>query len=174
MIIGNKIKLRDKKLADARKDYAWQTDPELAQLDANLLLTISFPEYLLAYSSQLHNPTPIRHPFAVETADGEHIGNCTYYNIDETSGEAEVGIIIGDRNYWGKGYGTDAVTALVNHIFLETSLRRLYLKTLDWNRRAQKCFQTCGFTPCGRLDRDGYSFVLMELRREHWQEQQKE
>jgi len=174
MIIGNKVRLREKRLSDAHQDYAWQTNPELAQLDANPLLTTSFPAYLLDYSSQLQHPTPNRHPLAVETTDGEHIGNCMYYNVDETRGKAEIGIMIGAGDYRDKGYGTDAITTLVNHIFLETRLKRLYLKTLDWNQRAQRCFQKCGFTPCGRLNRDGYNFLLMELHHDQWEARQRE
>jgi len=165
MIIGGKIRLRDKRLSDARNDYRWQTDSELIQLDAAPLLTISFPKYLLDYTSALCHSTSARHPFAIETLDGDHIGNCVYYNINETKSEAELGIMIGNCDYWDKGYGTDAVATLVNHVFLQTNLKRLYLKTLDWNRRAQKCFEKCGFTPCGHLHKDGHSFVLMELHR---------
>lgn len=165
MITGKKVKIREKKLSDARTDYSWQTDPELAELDATPLLTISFPHYLLDYTTYLRYPTPNSYRFAVETHDGKHIGNCTYYNVDETKGEAELGIMIGDRNYWDKGFGTDCVTALVNHIFKQTNVRRIYLKTLDWNERARQCFQKCGFISCGNLYRDGYSFLVMELYR---------
>ena len=174
MSSGNKVTLRDKRLSDARNDYIWQTDPELAQLDATSLLTVSFPQYLLDYASQLHHSTPTNRRFAVETSSSKHIGNCTYYNINERRGEAELGIMIGDHNYWDKGYGTDAVTALVNRIFLETNFKRIYLKTLDWNTRAQNCFKKCGFTPCGHLQRDGYSFVLMEFHRDQWEEQKRD
>ncbi len=174
MINGNKVRLRDKNLSDARNDYAWQTDPELARFDAAPLLTAAFPLYLLEYTKALCHPASNRYPFAVETLDGKHIGNCMYYDIDETKAEAELGIMIGDRDYWDKGYGTDAVAALVNHIFPQTNLKRLYLKTLDWNIRAQKCFQKCGFTPCRHLRKDGHSFTLMEFHREQWEEQRRE
>lgn len=172
MITGNKVKLRDKRLSDARNDYIWQTDTELARLDAVPRLTISFPQYLLDYTSELRYSPPTRHSFAIETLDGKHIGNCVYYNINETKGEAELGIMIGNRDYWDKSYGTDTVTTLVNHIFLQTNLKRIHLKTLDWNERAQKCFKKCGFTPCGQLVRDGYNFVVMELHRKQWEERQ--
>jgi RimJ/RimL family protein N-acetyltransferase len=171
VIVGNKVKLREKRLSDARDDYVWQSDPELARLDAAPALSVSFPVYLLDYTDQLHAPGLNRYPFSVETIDGKHIGNCTCYDFNDHKGEAQLGIIIGDRNYWDKGYGTDAVSTIVNYIFLHTNLKRVYLKTLDWNLRAQKCFQNCGFTPCGQLNRDGNNFVLMELYREHWQKQ---
>jgi RimJ/RimL family protein N-acetyltransferase len=172
VIIGNKVKLREKRLSDARDDYAWQSDPELARLDAAPVLNVSFPVYLLDYSDQLHDPGVNRYPFAVETVGGKHIGNCTCYDFSENEGETQLGIIIGDRNYWDKGYGTDTISTIVNYVFLNTNLQRIYLKTLNWNLRAQKCFQNCGFTPCGQLNRDGNSFVLMELYRKQWSKQQ--
>ena len=174
MIIGNKVRLRDKRLSDARNDYNWQTDPELTRLDAAPLLTTSFSQYLLDYTSHLHVITATRRPFAVETLDGKHIGNCSFYDVNETRGEAELGILIGDRNYWDKSYGTDAVATLVNHIFLQTNLKRIHLKTLDWNIRALKCFKKCGFIPCGHLYQGGYNFVVMELHRKQWEKQQRE
>ena len=174
MIIGSKIILRDKRLADALDDYTWQTDPGLARLDAAPLLTITFPQYLSDYTSELGYSASTRHPFAIDTLDGKHIGNCVYYGVNETRGEAELGIMIGNRDYWDKGYGADTVTTLVSYIFRQTNLKRIYLKTLDWNGRAQKCFKKCDFTPYGHLVRDGYSFVLMEIHRKQWKEQQTE
>ncbi|HEY55189.1 MAG TPA: GNAT family N-acetyltransferase [Dehalococcoidia bacterium] len=172
MINGSKIKLRSKRLSDAREDYTWQTDQELARLDAATASTITFSQYLAEYASELRYPSPLRNRFAIETLEGEHIGNCTYYGIDEAKGEAELGIMIGNRGYWDKGYGTDVVATLANHIFQQTRLSRIYLKTLDSNARAHKCFQKCGFTPYGELKKDGYSFVLMELTRQEWQKRQ--
>ena len=168
IIVGSKIILLDKKLADAQDDYSWQADPELAQLDAAPLLATTFSKYLADYASELRYPSPTRCQFAIETVDGQHIGNCTYYGINEADGEAELGIMIGNRDYWDKGYGTDAVAALLRHIFHRTDLKRVYLKTLDSNHRAQRCFQKCGFTPYRHLIKDGFSFVLMEIRREDW------
>ena len=174
MITGTEIRLRNKKLSDARNDYTWQTDPELARLDAAPLLTISFIQYLLDYTWELHFPSPTRHRFAVETIDGKYVGNCSYYDINESKGEAELGVMIGNRDYWDKGYGADTVITLVNYIFQQTNLHRIYLKTLDSNTRAQKCFEKCGFTPYGRMTKDGYNFVLMEIHHEQWQRQQTE
>jgi RimJ/RimL family protein N-acetyltransferase len=172
MIISSKVILRDKKLADAPDDYAWVTDPELAHLDAAPLLTTTFARYLSDYTSQLHYSPRTRHQFAIDTLEGKHIGNCVYYGVNKTKGEAELGIMIGDRNCWDKGYGADAVTTLVSHIFHQTDLKRIYLKTLDSNNRAQKCFRKCGFIPCGHRVKGGFSFALMEIHRQQWEKQQ--
>tara|TARA_B100001971_G_C18147185_1_gene513743 strand:- start:364 stop:954 length:591 start_codon:yes stop_codon:yes gene_type:complete len=170
MINGNKVRLCDKNLTNAVNDYAWRIDSELARLDAAPLLNISFTEYLPNYASELHHPPPAKQQFAILTLNGKHIGNCTYYDINESKDEAELGLMIGNRNYWSKGYGTDAVTTLVSYIFDKTNLKRIYLKTLKSNQRAQKCFNKCGFTPYEHRSSNGPSFVFMELYRTKWQQ----
>ncbi len=169
VITGNKVRLREKKLADARNDYRWQSDAELARLDAARTLVLPFSVYLLDYATEIHRPRFNRYPLAIETVEGKHIGNCTCYDISKRKGEAQLGIMIGDRDYWDKGYGADTITTITNHIFMTTDFNRLYLKTLDWNLRAQKCFQRCGFTPCGEMKRNGHNFLFMELKREAWE-----
>ena len=173
MITGTMVKLREKKLTDALNDYTWQTDPELAELDALPVLTMPFRQYISDHTAELLYSSATKQQFAIETLNGTHIGNCTYYGVDEAKGEAELGIMIGNRDYWDKGYGSDAVNVLVKHIFTQTNLNRLHLKTLDWNKRAQKCFQKCGFTPCGQSVRDGDNFILMELHRSQWEKRQR-
>jgi RimJ/RimL family protein N-acetyltransferase len=168
LITGNKIVIRTKKLTDARDDYTWESDRELAELDAVYALTISFSRYLSEYSTELRRPFFNSRYFGVDTLDGKHIGNCSFYHFDEAKGETEVGIMIGDRDYWDKGYGNDAMTALVDYIFRTTAIKRIYLKTLEANLRAQKCFEKSGFVWCGRLLNPGTNFMLMEITRKQW------
>ena len=168
VIPGQKVRLREKKLSDVRNDYRWQSEPELAKLDAAPVLEMSFAIYLLDYPTVLHRRDN-RYPLAIETCDGRHIGNCTCYDIGEKKSEAQIGIMIGDKDYWDKGYGSDAINTLVDHLFQNSNLNRLYLKTLDWNKRAHQCFYKCGFTDCGQLKHSGHNFVLMELTREQWE-----
>lgn len=164
-LAGSKVKLRPKRLNDAINDYEWRKDPELCQLDATLPTLSSFEEYLrLAAVEPSYSSNRSCH-FAIETMTGKHIGNLSYFDIDEKSSSTEMGIMIGNKAYWNLGYGSDAIHILLNHIFTSTSLNRVYLKTLVWNVRAQKCFQKCGFATCGQLSRDGFSFVLMEILR---------
>src|SRR4030043_447813 len=125
VIAGLKTRLREKKLADVRSDYRWQSDPELAKLDAAPTLIISFAIYLLDYASALHQHDHYRYPLAIETLDGRHIGNCTCYDIDEKKGEAQLGIMGGDRDYWDKGYGADTINTLVDHVFNRSEERRV-------------------------------------------------
>lgn len=164
MIKGTKILLREKKLDDAANDYAWRRDSELANLDATIPLDMSFHEYLLSYADELRYANMRGHRYAIETMDGRHIGNCSYYNLDEDKREAEIGILIGERAFWNNGYGTDAVITLVSQSFKEAKLKRLYLHTLEWNTRAKKCFQKCGFIQCGHVNRGSHNFIIMEIK----------
>jgi RimJ/RimL family protein N-acetyltransferase len=162
---GQKVILREKRLSDASNDYEWRSDPELARYDAAPPLKLSFREFMLYYSEQLPQIREDRRWFAIDNLAGTHIGNCMYYDMDAEKKQAKVGIIIGDRRYWSMGYGTDAVMTLVSYVFRELGLERVYLDTLDWNIRAQRCFQKCGFVICGSMTSKGNHFVIMELRR---------
>ena len=169
VLAGTKIRLREKHMSDARDDYRWQSDPELANLDATQPLNMSFAVYLLDYSVELRSLRFKRFPLAIDTLEGKHIGNITLYDIDEKKNEAQLGILIGDRDYWDRGYGPDAIDTLVDYAFRSTSLARIYLKTLDWNTRAQRAFGKSGFIPCGEMNRRLYNFLLMDLSRERWE-----
>jgi RimJ/RimL family protein N-acetyltransferase len=169
MVTVNEVKLRTKNISDAKDDYRWGRDAELARLDASHILEMPYSQFLSEYSFDLYYPMSSRREFAVESPDGKHIGNCVFYNIDMPRGEAELGIMIGEREYWGKGYGVAAVNALLAHIFATTSINRVHLKTLDWNVRAQRCFENCGFSPVGHIEKNGYRFLHMEIFRNQWQ-----
>jgi RimJ/RimL family protein N-acetyltransferase len=163
---GRLVRLRRKRLSDAEDDYDWRRDPELARYDAASPLRSSFAEFLQSFQDELRVPSPFRRVFAVDDYDGEHIGNVMYYNIDERKGEAELGITIGRKHYWGQGYGSDIVRTFLAYLFGPCNMTRIYLNTLDWNVRAQRAFRKAGFRPCGTNRRGLHSFVTMECKRE--------
>ena len=165
---GGRIILRDKRPTDAENDYRWRSDPELARLDAAIPLTMSFERYLKLFEDQMKYPTPGSHHYSIETLDGRFIGNCMYYDLDTVNREAELGIVIGDRDYWSDGYGYDAVTTLLHHMFTIRNLKRVYLHTLEWNDRAQKSFSKSGFNTVRPVRRMAHDFILMDVLRDDW------
>jgi RimJ/RimL family protein N-acetyltransferase len=171
---GVRVILREKRLGDAEYDYIWRCDPELAKLDAAYPLTMNYDRYLKIFQEQLRYPTPGSHHFAIDVAEGKFIGNCMYYDLDSISREAELGIVIGDRDYWSGAYGYDAVVTLLDYMFSEINLKRVYLHTLEWNQRAQRCFAKCGFNPVRKVRRMGQDFILMEIWRDEWFEKVEE
>ena len=166
---GASIIIREKRLEDAETEYEWRIDPELSELDAARPLVMSYEEFLRIFKAQFDYPTPWVKRLSVETDDGIHIGNIMYYDIDTVTKEAEIGIMIGNRGYWSKGYGFDIMITLIDHIFSNTSLKRLYLHTLDWNHRAQRCFEKCGFRPLKKVWRMSRNFILMEVMYKEWE-----
>ncbi len=165
---GQLVVLREKRLSDVQADYAWRTDPELAELDATSPIRLTVEEYTRYYRDELDHPSPWSVRYAIETRDGVHIGNTMYYDIDQSKSRAELGIMIGDRAYWSRGYGTDAVMALVRSIFEDVQLGFVYLHTLSHNARAQKAFRKAGFYNVRDVRRDGRVFLRMEVAREDW------
>jgi RimJ/RimL family protein N-acetyltransferase len=167
-IRGERIILREKSYEDAPDDYEWRTDPELARLDATRPLNMSYSDFLRYSKEDLAYPSPSSQRLAIDTVDGKHIGNCMYYDIDLLRGETELAVMIGDREYCSRGYGTDAVALLVSHIFTATTLTRIYLHTLAWNVRAQRSFAKAGFREANRVRRNGHDFIQMEIWRTEW------
>ena len=175
---GARIILRDKRVEEAEKDYQWRSDPELARLDAAIPLTMSFERYMKLFEDQLKYPTPGSHHFSIDalaggnlagdSLDRRFIGNCMYYDLDTVNLEAELGIVVGDRDYWSDGYGFDAVTTLLDHLFTTRNLKRVYLHTLEWNKRALRSFTNSGFNPVRPVRRMAHDFILMEVLRDEW------
>ena len=168
-LVGELTVLRNKSMDDAEADYSWRIDPELARLDATRPATLTYGEYISYHRDDVNYPSPWSVRMAIDTLDGHHIGNCMYYDINTDKSQCELGIMIGDRDYWSKGYGTDVVKSTLAHIFTETRLERVYLHTLTTNHRAQNSFRKAGFTPLREVKRDGYEFVLMEIWRKEWE-----
>lgn len=166
---GRLVRLREKTLDDARRDYEWRRDPELAEFDAAQPIAVSFRSFVSTMAEELQYPTSYRRSFAIEAVEsGAHIGNIMYYGYDPVKRETEIGITIGDRAYWSRGYGSDAVGAMLHYLFERRGLRRVYLHTLTWNHRAQAAFAKAGFRRVRRVRRDGKAFELMEVLREEY------
>lgn len=167
--VGEKVVLREKRLSDVDDDYAWRTDEELSRLDATRPITMSFDAFRRHSREEMQYATSSSKRLAIDTRDGVHIGNCMYYDINRRRGVTELGIMIGDRRYWGMGYGTDAVRTLLDHIFTTTDLDSVYLHTLRWNDRARQSFTKAGFREIRSVFRNGLDFVRMEIRRDEWE-----
>lgn len=172
-VVGEKVLLRDKRPEDIAEDYAWRRDPELSKLDASQPVEMPYAEYRRYAHEEMEYRSRWSKRFAIDTHQGQHIGNCMYYDIDERRGDAELGIMIGDREYWGRGYGCDAVCTLLDYIFTSTELNKVYLHTLSWNNRARRSFANAGFVEVRDVRRNRMDFVRMEAIRDDWANRRK-
>jgi RimJ/RimL family protein N-acetyltransferase len=102
------------------------------------------------------------------------IGNCGAHRLDWKNRSAVFGIVIGDKNYWNKGYGTDATRTLLRFAFEQLGLNRVELEVYDFNPRAIRAYEKAGFRRDGvrrqALYRDGafHDTYLMGILREDW------
>jgi RimJ/RimL family protein N-acetyltransferase len=158
------VRLREKHVDDASRDYEWRKDPELATYDAARPISMSFRAYVSTVADEIDHPSPYRRTYAIEDIEtGTHIGNVMYYGYERERAQAELGITIGDRGYWSRGYGSDAVRTMLGILFGQVGLRRVYLHTLTWNDRAQAAFRRAGFREVGQVHRGGFDFMRMEI-----------
>ena len=167
---GAKTLIREKRIDDAPDDYSWRVDEELARLAATRPLRMSYDDFLRFSEEELRYASDNSKRLAIDTHDGQHIGNCMYYDIDLRRKRAELGIMIGDKQYWGKGYGTDAVKTLLSHVFTKTEIDFIYLHTLEWNQRARRAFEKAGLREVKKVRRGGLDFIEMEISRIDWEQ----
>jgi RimJ/RimL family protein N-acetyltransferase len=114
--------------------------------------------------------------FSVYTlADQRLIGDVGMSGFAWAQGDCFVGISLGEREFWGRGYGTDAMRVLLGYAFQELNLHRVSLNVFDYNPRAIRSYEKVGFRHEGRvrqaLKRDGrrWDMLFMGILREEWQ-----
>lgn len=108
-------------------------------------------------------------------ADGRPIGNLGLMDIDEGNARGTLGISIGEKGEWGRGYGTEAIRLVLGFAFGEMGLRRVELCTDEDNERGIRCYEKCGFVREGvlrqyRLRRgEPINCLMMSVLRNEWQ-----
>jgi len=116
--------------------------------------------------------------FAIRALEDDRLlGDADLSVINWGSRDAFVGIGIGEREFWGKGYGTDAMELLLHYAFTELNLRRVTLNVFEFNERAIRSYEKAGFRMEGRqrqaMQREGrrYDILYMGILREEWMEE---
>lgn len=111
--------------------------------------------------------------FAIE-ADGKFIGQVVLHSFSETHRSAELGITIGDKDYWGKGYGREAMELILDYGFRLRNLHKVFLTVNGNNDRAIRAYRACGFVEEGRWRNHVWSageyidLVCMGILRDEW------
>jgi len=176
MIFGQKIRLRSVERADLPNYVKWFDDPEVRD-GLSLYLPLGQANEEQWFENMLKRE---RHeqPFAVDGKKGSkwiHIGSTGFHNLDWRNHCAEFGIVIGDKNFWNHGYGTDTVRTVVGLGFGELNLDRIFLRVFDTNKRAMRCYEKAGFVLEGRLRRDNFhngqyrDTLIMSILRDEWE-----
>ena len=156
MIEGKKVRIRAVETTDLDEIMKWVNDPEVID---NLLMRYPVSRHLEEkWLEKALDTSDMRNKaFSIETKDGVYLGGIGLHKINWENRSAEVGIVIGKKEYWGKGYGTDAMLAILEFAFNHMNLHRVYLEVYDFNVRGIKSYEKCGFKKEGALRDDRYS-----------------
>ncbi|MFZ5559487.1 MAG: GNAT family N-acetyltransferase [Patescibacteria group bacterium] len=138
---GKKVILRPvNKETDLQKSLKWINDPGIRQFISVFLPTNKKQEEEWFDREEKNN---VR--LAIETKEGKYIGNISLAGIDYRHGIAEVGIFIGEKQYWNRGYGTDATMILLEYAFNVLNLRKIKWRAFAFNGRSIDCSKKCGY-----------------------------
>lgn len=108
--------------------------------------------------------------------DEKPIGFTSLWNLHWDSGDGWVSIALGEPEYWGKGYGTEAMRLLLRYAFTELNLHRVTLFLFEYNPRAMRSYEKAGFRVEGRtrqvLRREGRTWdgIYMGILRSEWEQ----
>jgi RimJ/RimL family protein N-acetyltransferase len=177
MIRGTEIILRALEHDDLPHFVNWINDPEIRHFMAMRYPLSMAEEEKWWQGFQEREDDYI---FAIEAPDGNYIGNIGLHAVERENRQALLGIIIGNKAYWGRGYGTDAVRCMLRWAFEHLNLNRVYLTVYAYNKRAIRCYEKSGFRHEGVKRQAKYSAgkyhdeLMMGILRQEFQVEQKE
>jgi len=148
LIRGEKVVLRAIEASDVEKLWNWQQDEEVMRLRDYPSPPRSYAEVEREYTGTESETDRIR--LGIMTTEGILIGEISLANMERRVGDAELTIFIGDKAFWGRGYGSDAVRAMCKYAFEQMNLHRVTLFVHAENFRAIKAYEKCGFIEEGR------------------------
>lgn len=143
-ISGKKTLLRVLRKKDLGKSLIWLKDPSV-----NMFLSHSFDDYTeeqeikwFEFVQNSNNDVV----FAIEDINTNlYIGNCALHKIDWENKNCEMGIVIGEKDYWNHGYGSDTVRSIINFALFDLNLKSIKLEVYRYNRRAINVYKKYGF-----------------------------
>lgn len=145
-LIGKKCFLSPIDPADAEIYTHWLNDLEvISSLTlADSIINVETERDFLTTLSKDHN-------YGIVNLETDNlIGTCGFTNIDKSNKNAEIGIFIGDTSQWNKGFGSEAMSLLLNYGFSYLNFHNIALQVYSFNENAIKCYQKIGFKEIGR------------------------
>jgi RimJ/RimL family protein N-acetyltransferase len=175
MLEGTIVNLRAPGMDDLDRNTRWINDREVTRY-----LSMRYEISRLAEEAWLRDlvskpMTFDRAFFAIETKDGQHIGNTNLFKTHPEEQKCELGIMIGEKSHWSKGYGTDALRTLLRFAFDEMNMNRVELTVYDFNERGQAAYRKAGFAEEGRRREAIYTegayhdLIVMSVLHHEWQ-----
>jgi RimJ/RimL family protein N-acetyltransferase len=176
MLTGQKVVLRPVKRSDIQYFLKWFNDPEVTQYLAMYLpMTEMAEEKWVENLANETNGTGVH--FVIEAIGNESakaIGSIGLHGISPKDHFATFGIAIGEKDYWSKGYGTEAARLIIKYGFEQLNLHRVSSSAFSFNERSLRLHRKVGFQEEGRqreaVFKNGqyHDLVMFGLLREEW------
>ena len=146
-LLGDRIYLSPRNSEDAEKFTEWLNDFNIADYigKSGEVTTLEAERKFLS-----ENITPEAVFVIVTLDDNKMIGTVSLEKISWINRTATLGIFIGEEDYRSKGYGTEAIKLILEYGFKYMNLRNINLDLMEFNTRALKCYEKCGFKEYGR------------------------
>ncbi|MCM8787251.1 MAG: GNAT family N-acetyltransferase [Candidatus Omnitrophica bacterium] len=150
-LIGKKIILRPLVEKDINKKYlCWINDREVTKYMETGVFPTTLKELNDYYNRIKNSKTDVI--FAIcDKKTKKHIGNIKLGGINWIHRFANLGIMIGDKNYWGRGYGQEACKLLLEYAFKRLNINKITLGVYSNHKRAIKTYKKVGFVIEGRI-----------------------
>lgn len=143
-IVGSTVKLRPLQEDDASDRYAsWLNDPVVNRYLETRSVTV---KELKDYIRAKREAADVLFLGIFSRDTGQHIGNVKLEPIDWEKKTAMVGLLIGDKEYWGKGVGTEVTNLITDLAFTKLGLNEVTLGVIPENMPAIRVYEKCGFT----------------------------
>ena len=157
----------------------WNRDSEFVRLQNSGIARVLSKKKEKEWIEMMQKEQSVNeHFFSIHTlADDRLLGFIDLVVDNWPARDAFVGIGIGEREFWGKGYGTDAMNIVLRYAFTEVNINRVSLNVFDYNPRAIRSYEKAGFRHEGRmrsyLNKEGkrWDMLFMGILREEWMEQ---
>jgi len=177
MLYSERIRLRAIEKEDLPRFVTWLNDPEVRR---NLQL---FQPLSLAqeeeWFKQILQRSVVEQPLVIEIKNADSwqaVGNVGLFAIRDADRAAEIGIFIGEKKFWGQGYGAEVMSLMLKHGFKELNLNRIFLRVYETNLRGIRAYEKAGFKLEGRLRQDRFmdgkyiDVIVMSVLRSEWKE----
>lgn len=163
---GERVYLRRPIMNDAANVFSWERDDEVWRYDIHRPYSRTIAEFLPIFERNYVHGNGRQFWYIIENEERKPIGTITYFNVDYRLNQAEMGLGIGDKTQWGKGYGADAIRTLVQHLFYATNFSRIYAETALANQPARRAFTKANFSEIGQIydpRSAGDPWILLEI-----------
>jgi len=151
----------------------WYADPEVARLARYQDAPMRADEIDRFFQARALGPESLTMAIH-ERETGRLVGSCAFSQLDGENGSAMYHITIGEKDRWGHGYGTEATRLMLDHAFGTLGLHRIGLTVFEFNERAIRAYERCGFLVEGRVResiwRDGrwWDELAMSVLADEW------